>query len=79
MILDHSVKCEMSLSCVWLFATPWTIAQQTSLSMEFSKQEYWSGLHCPSPRDLPNPGSPTLQADSLTSEPPGKPLRPRQN
>ena len=43
----------------------------------FSRQEYWSGLPCPSPGDLPDPGmeprSPTLQADSLTSEPPGKP------
>ena len=40
-------------------------------------QEYWSGLPCPSPRDLPDPGtkrkSPALQADSLPSEPPGKP------
>ena len=47
------------------------------LSMEFSKQEYWSGLPLPSPGDLPNPGieprSPALQADSLPSEPPGKP------
>ena len=46
------------------------------LSMEFSRQEYWSGLPFPSPADLPNPGmepwSPALQADSLPSEPPGK-------
>ena len=46
--------------------------------MEFSRQEYWSGLPFPSPGDLPNPGieprSPTLQADSLSSEPPGKSL-----
>uniref|UniRef100_A0A8B9XCQ8 TPD52 like 1 n=1 Tax=Bos mutus grunniens TaxID=30521 RepID=A0A8B9XCQ8_BOSMU len=46
--------------------------------MGFSRQEYWSGLPCPSPGDLPNPqvepGSPTLEADALTSEPPGKPL-----
>jgi len=45
--------------------------------MEFPRQEYWSGLPCPSPEDLPDPGikpgSPTLQADSLPSEPPGKP------
>ena len=44
--------------------------------LEFSKQEYWSGLPFPSPRDLPDPGieprSPTLQADFLLSEPPGK-------
>ena len=39
-------KCE-SLSCVWLFATPWTVAQQAPLSMGFSRQEYWSGLPCP--------------------------------
>ena len=60
--------CE-SLSCVQLFATPWTVAHQAPLSMEFSRQEYWSGLPCPSPGDLPNsetePESPTLQADSL--------------
>jgi len=58
-------------------ATPWSIAHQAPLSMGFSRQEYWSGLPFPSPGDLPNPGikprSPTLQADALTSEPPGKP------
>ena len=47
--------------------------------MEFSRQEYWSGLPCPPPGDLPNPGieprSPALQADSLLSEPLGKRLR----
>ena len=57
-------------------ATPWTAARQAPLSMEFSRQEYWSGLPCPSSGDLPKPGiepgSPTLQADSLPSEPPGK-------
>ena len=50
------------------------IAHQVPLSMEFSRQEYWSGLPFPSPRDLPNPGieheSPALQADSLLAEPP---------
>ena len=59
------------------FATPWTVAYQASLSMGFSRQEYWSGLPFPSPGDLPNPGikpgSPALGADALTSEPPGKP------
>ena len=45
-----------SLSCVWLFGTPWTIAHQAPLSMEFSRQEYWSGLVFPSPGDLPTPG-----------------------
>jgi len=43
------------LSCVWLFATPWTVACQTPLSMKFSRQEYWSGLPFPAPGDLPNP------------------------
>ena len=65
-----------SLSHVQLFATPWTVAHQTPPSMGFSRQEYWSGLPFPSPGDLPNPGiepsSPTLQADALPSEPPGK-------
>ena len=58
--------------------TPWTVAYQASLSMGFSRQEYWSGLPFPSPGDLPDPGikprSPTLQVDSLPSEPPGKPI-----
>jgi len=67
------------LSRVQLFATPWTIAYQASPSLGFSRQEYWSGLPFPSPGDLPNsgikPGSPTLEADALTSEPPGKPTR----
>ena len=66
-----------SLSRVRLFATPWTVACQAPLSMGFSRQEYWSGLPFPSPGDLPDPGiepgSPALQADALTSEPPGKP------
>ena len=57
--------------------TPWTAAQQASLSLEFSRQEYWSGQSFPSSGDLPNsgikPASPALQADSLPSEPPGKP------
>ena len=65
------------LSCVQLFATLWTVAYQASLSTGFSRQEYWSGLPFPSPRDLPDPGieprSPALEADALTSEPPGKP------
>ena len=56
---------------------PWTVAYQAPLSMEFSRQEYWSGLPFPSPGDLPNPGieprSPALQADFLPSELPGKP------
>ena len=63
-------------SCPTL-ATPWTVAHQAPLSMEFSRQEYWSGLPFPSPGDLPDPGiepwSPAFQADALPSEPPGKP------
>ena len=69
------------LSCVQLFATPWTVAYQAPPSMGFSRQEYWSGLPFPSPGDLPDPGiepgSPALEADTLISEPPGKP--PAQN
>ena len=66
------------LSCVWLFATPWTVAYQAALSMEFSRQEDWIGLPFPSPGDLPDPGieprSSALQADALPSEPPRKPI-----
>ena len=66
-----------SLSRVQLFATPWTVTCQGPLSIEFSGQEYWSGLPFPSAGDLPDPGiepeSPALQADALPSEPPGKP------
>ena len=64
------------LSRVRLFATPWTVAHQGPPPMGFSRQEYWSGLPFPSPGDLPDPEieprSPALQADALTSEPPGK-------
>ena len=65
-----------SLSRVRLFVTPWTVAYQASPSMGFSRQEYWSGLPFPSSGDFPDPGielrSPALEADALTSEPPGK-------
>ena len=65
------------LSCVRLFVTPWTVAYEAPPSMGFSKQEYWSGLPFTSPGDLPDPrikpGSPALQADALSSKPPGKP------
>ena len=60
----HSVASIVSDS-----ATPWTVAHQAPLSMGFSRQEYWSGLPCPFPWDLPNPGieprSPALQVNSL--------------
>ena len=66
------------LSRVRLFVTPWTVAHQVPQSMEFSRQEYWSGLSFPSPGYLPNPGikpgSPALQAASLLIESPEKPL-----
>ena len=58
------------LSCVRLFATPWTVARQAPLRMGFFRQEYWSGLPFPSPGDLPDQGikpvSPAWQADSLS-------------
>ena len=61
------------LSCVRLFATPWTVAYHAPPSVGFSRQEYWSGWPFPSPGALPNPAieprSPTLQADTLPSEP----------
>ena len=69
-------------SCVQLCATPWTVALQAALSMGFSRQEYWSGLPFPSPRDFPGPEIELLflmsnlhwQAGSLPLVPPGKPL-----
>ena len=81
--------CTLShLSPVGLFANPWAVARQAPLSMGFSKQEYWSGLPCPPPGDLPDPGikprtqgsNPGLlcllhwQAGSLPLVPPGKPF-----
>ena len=67
-----------SFSRVQLFETPWTVARQAPLSMGFSRQEYWNGSPFPSPGDFPNPGidpgSPALQAETLSSEPPGNEL-----
>ena len=75
--VGHVLMCcawASSLSRVWL-CYPWAVARQAPLSMGFSRQEYWGGLPCPPPGDLPSPGikprSPTLQGDSLPSEPPG--------
>ena len=69
------------LSHVQLFATPWTVALQTPLPMEFSRQEYWSGLPFPPPGHLPNSGIEAVSLASLalaggffTTEPHGKPL-----
>ena len=63
---------------VWLFATPWTVALQAPLSMGFSRQEYWSGLLCPPPENLPNQGLNLhllhLQVSSLSLVSPGKPM-----
>ena len=67
-------------SRVRLYATPWTVAHQAPLSTGFSRQEYWSGLPCPPPGDLPDPGIEPRSlhllhwwADSLPLAPPGKP------
>ena len=70
--------CDLQHSVVSNSATARTVALQAPLSMGFSRQEYWSGLPFPSPGHLPDPGIksgfPALQADSLLSELPGKPL-----
>ena len=86
-------RCEIVITCklhgilyvcvcqsvMSVFVTSWAVACQAPLSMEFSRQQYWSGLPFPSLGDLPDlgiePRSPALQADSLPSEPPGKPPR----
>ena len=74
--ISHRVYASVSCSVVSNSATPWTVACQALLSVDFSRQEYWSALPFPSPEELLNPGiepgSPALQADSLPSEPPGK-------
>ena len=77
--LVNMILCAQLLSCVQFFATPWTVVCQASLSMEFSRQEYWSGVPCPPPGDLPHPGieptslmSPALAGRFFTTEPPGK-------
>ena len=66
------------LGCVWLFATPWTVACQTPLSMGFSRQEYWSELPFSTSGNLPDPGIEprplASQADSFPCEPSGEPL-----
>ena len=66
-------------SHVQLCVTPRTVAHQAPLFMEFSRNEFWSGQLFPSPGYFPDPGiepcSPALQADSLPSEPPGKPWK----
>ena len=68
-------------SCIWLFATLWTVAHQAPLSLGFPRQEHWNGLPFPSPGRLPDPGiEPGLlcvlhwQVGSLPLAPPGKPI-----
>ena len=71
----NAVLCLAAHLCLTL-CRPQNVALQAPLSMGFSGQEYWGGLSCPPPGDHPTPGlprSPTVQADSLPSEPPGKP------
>ena len=70
------VCARVLLSHVQLFVTPWTVAHQAPLSMRFPRQEYWSGLPCPTRGDLPNPGieptspeAPVLAGRFLTTEP----------
>ena len=69
-MLSHSVMSDS--------LTPWTVAYQAPLSMGFSKEEYWRGLPCPPPGDLPDPGieltslaSPALVGEFSTLVPPG--------
>ena len=79
-LLEHSVKVKVLVTqpSLILCNSIDYIAHQALLSMEFSRQEYWSGLSFPPPGDLPDPGievgTPESQADSLPSEPPGKSL-----
>ena len=69
--------CASMLSHVQLFVTPWTLARQAPLSMEFSRQAYWSGLPFSTPRDLPDPGIKpvffALACGFFTTAPPGHP------
>ena len=75
-LLAVGPPCVCMLSHVQLFVIPQTVAHQAALSMDFSRQDYWSGLPLPFPRDLSNPGiepgCPALQVDSLPCKPPGK-------
>ena len=77
----HACMHAQLLIHVRLSVTPWAVAHQAPLSMEFSRQEYWSGLPFPTPGDLPHPGteskslaSPALVGRFFTTAPPGKPL-----
>ena len=70
-ILRACVRHSVMSNC---FATAWTVAHQSPQSMEFSRQEYWSGLPFPSPLDFTDPGM-EPRTPALQSEPPGKPIR----
>ena len=76
-MLSSLLSACQSLSPIQLFATPWTVANQAPLSMEFPRQEYWSALPFPPPGDLLDPGiepaSPALAGGFFTTETPGKP------
>ena len=76
---DFAMHAAKSLSHALLFKTLWAVVGQAPLSMGFSRQEHWSGLPCPPPRDLPNPGieptslmSPALEGGFFTTRTPGK-------
>ena len=80
-MIDVCISALRPSSHVPLIATPWTVACQAPLSMEFSRQEHWSGLPFPPPGDLPNPGiepmshvSPALICRFFNIAPPGKPM-----
>ena len=77
-MLLKTVKVKVLVAQSCLFVISWTVAHQVPLSIEFSRQEYWSELPFPPPGDLPDPrserGSLELQADSLPSELPGEPI-----
>ena len=71
-LLEYFVVVDHSLSHVYLFVTPWTVAHQAPLSVGFHRQEYWSGLPFPSPGDLPDPGIEPSSPAFFTTEIPGK-------
>ena len=75
---EYSVEIVLVAQSCPALCNPMTVAQRAPLSIEFSRQKYWSGLTCPPPGDLPDPGieprSPPWQTDYLPSEPLGKPM-----
>ena len=71
-LLEYFVVVDQSLSHVYLFVTPWTVARQAPLSVGFPRQEYWSGLPFPSAGDLPDPGTEPSSPAFFTTELPGK-------